>query len=201
MAIMESNNIPIIVLRACSHIRKEVKMNILHFNKNVKSYTYPILKIIICAALIIAFIYRDRIFFINSKSVNIVIDVLCTAVGIVLIYCIYISACELLQAHENREEAALSDGVTAEGKKYSVDEIVYMAEVNDIIEIKIVSKNKIVTIGSSSDCKNGSSKFFDKLYYIDEQMFENIKDFKSKLLAYAISGQISVVSIDGIAQK
>ena len=177
-------------------------MDIFHVNEDVKSYAYPILKIIICAALIIVFIYRDRIFCINSKVINIVIGILCTAIGIVCIYCIYISAYELSQVHENRgKETALSDGIIANNKRYTIDEIVYMAEVNDIIEIQIVSKNTTVKIGSSSDCKNGSSKFFDKLYYIDDEIFENIKDFKSELLAYAISGQISVVFIDGIAPK
>lgn len=177
-------------------------MDIFHVNEDVKSYAYPILKIIICAALILIFIYRDRIFRIDSKVINIVIGILCTAIGIVCIYCIYISAYELSQVHENRvKETALSDGIIANNKQYTIDEIVYMAEVNDIIEIQIVSKNKTVKIGSSSDCKNGSSKFFDKLYYIDDETFENIKDFKSELLAYAISGQISVVFIDGIAPK
>ena len=118
------------------------------------------------------------------------------------IYCIYISVCELSQVHENRvNETICSDSNLANSKQYTIDEIILMAETNDIIEIKIVSRNRVIEIGSSSDCKNGSSKFFDKLYYIDDEVFETIKDFKSGLLPYAINGQITVVYIDGIAQE
>lgn len=177
-------------------------MDIFHINEDVKSYAYPILKIIVCAVLIIILINRDQIIRIDNKVINIIIGILCTAIGIVCIYCIYISAYELSQVHENRvKETVLSDGIIADSKQYSIDEIVYMAEVNDIIEIQIVSKNRTIIIGSSSDCKNGSSKFFGKLYYIDDETFANIKDFKSELLAYSINEQISVVSIDGIAPK
>lgn len=174
-------------------------MDIFHVNENVKSYKYPILKIIVCVILIITFINRDRIIYIDNKVINIIIGILCTTVGIVCIYCIYISVYELFLVHGNRaKETVSSNSITAKSKKYTIDEIVFMAETNDIIEIQIVSKNRTVEIGSSSDCKNGSSKFFDKLYYIDDETFENIKDFKSELLAYAINGQISVVHIDGI---
>ena len=117
-------------------------------------------------------------------------------------YCIIISAYELSLVHENRgNDVALSDEIIANSKQYTIDEIVSMVEVNDVIEIQIVSKSKTVKIGASSDCKNGSSKFFDKLYYIDDKTFEEIKDFKSELLSYAISGQISVLFIDDIAPR
>lgn len=177
-------------------------MDIFHIKEDAKSYTYPIVKIIIFVALIISFIYRDHIFHIDNKAIDIIIGVFCTMIGIVCIYCIYISIFEFSEIHENRKKAKVSlDGIASGGKKYSVDKIVSMAEANDIIEIEIISKNKIVKVGSSSDCKNGSSKFFDKLYYIGDKMFENITDFKSKLLTYAIDEQILVVFIDGIAPK
>lgn len=177
-------------------------MDIFHVNEDIKSYTYPILKIIVCAALIIIFINRDRIIHIDNKVINIAIGILCTVVGIVCIYCIYISAYELSQVHDNRvKETVLLNSITANSKQYTIDEIVLLAKSNDIIEIQIVSKNRVVKIGSSSDCKNGSSKFFDKLYYIDDEMFKEIKDFKLELLSYAINGQILVISIDGIALK
>ncbi len=141
-------------------------MDIFHVNEDVKSYVYPILKMIICVGLIILFINRDRIVHIDNKAIDIIIGILCTQIGILCIYCIYISAAELLLVNENRvKETAVSDRIIAKSKPYTIDEIVHMAEVNDIIEIQIVSKNRAVEIGSSSDCKNGSSKFFDKQYY------------------------------------
>lgn len=36
---------------------------------------------------------------------------------------------------------------------------------------------------------------------IEDKTFEDIKDFKSELSIYAMNGQISVASIDGISPK
>lgn len=175
-------------------------MDIFHVNKNNKSYAYPILKIVVCIVLIILFIKRDSIIHIDNKTVNIVIGILCTAIGLVCIYCAEISICELLQVKENRSEAmALSDSIVAGCKRYTVNDIVSLAESNDIIEIRIAFNNRAITIGTSSDCKNGSSKFFDKLYYIGNKEFEDAEDFKSGLLKYTVNGEIAVIAIDGIS--
>lgn len=120
----------------------------------------------------------------------------------VCILCIYISAYELFQTHENRaRRTTLTNSIIGSSKHYNISEIVFMAESNDIIEIQIVSQNKVVEIGASSDCKNGSSKFFDKFYHIGNDMFENIKDFKAALFPHAIDEQIIVISIDGASPK
>lgn len=177
-------------------------MDIFHVNETNKSYAYPITKILVCIAFIFSAINRDYIVHIDNKVIDIIVGILCTAMGIVCIYCIYISVFELSQAHENRKKGTiLTDGAIANSKQYTIDKIIYLVETNDIIEIQIVSKNKAVTIGSSSDCNNGSSKFFDKLYYIGDEMFESIDVFKEKLLPYAVNKQISVIFIDGITPK
>lgn len=179
-------------------------MNIFRLNDSLKTYTYSIIKIFICVALIPVIINRVHIFHyvIENEVVDFIESLLCAAIGIACIFCIYISAAEMIVTSENRaKERALSDSIIAKSKNYAVDEIVSMAEANDIIEIQIVSANRAVKIGSSSDCEIGSSKFFDKQYYIGEETFESIDDFKSKLLAYAINGQISVALIDDLAPK
>ncbi len=177
-------------------------MDIFHVNESNRSYVYPILKIIVCIALIIIFINRNRIFHVDCKMINILIGILCVAATMVCILCIYISAYELFQAHENRTRGtALTNSIIGSSEHYNISEIIFMAESNDIIEIQIVSQNKAVEIGTSSDCKNGSSTFFDKLYYIDGTTFEAIEDFKAALLPYAVDGQILVVSIDGVSPK
>lgn len=180
-------------------------MNIFHFNETNKSYIYPIIKIIVCVVLIIIFMNSGRVFHIDntdSKLIKIIISVLGVVVVLACAFCIYISGAELLQAYENREkETALSDRIIANSKQYTIDEIISLVESNDIIEIKIVFKNKGVMIGSSSDNEYSSSKFFDKLYFIEDEMFEEIEYFKSALLSYAINEQISVISIDGVVPR
>lgn len=176
-----------------------MKLNIFYFDENLKSYTYPILKILICLILIIVFINRGQIIHIDNKVVNVIIGVLCTTVGIICIYCIYISVFELTQVHENRAKTnVVLDSTIISSKEYSVDEIVSMAKNNDIIDIQIVAKDKAIEIGSSSDCKAGSSKFFDKLYYVDKNEFADINDFKTSLLSHTVNEKIMVISIDGI---
>jgi hypothetical protein len=93
------------------------------------------------------------------------------------------------------------EGVEKMSKKYTVEEIISMVEKNDIIEIQIITNNNVVEFGSSSDCKVGSSKFFDKLYHVGKYEFADIHDFKTSLLAYSVDNEISVVMIDGIRPK
>ena len=174
-------------------------MDVFNVDESLKSYTYPIIKIVICLALIVLFINRGHIIHIDNRVINVIVGVLCTVIGIVCIYCIYISAFELSQIHENRKKDNImySSSLTI-GKEYAVDQIVAMAKDNDIIDIQIASNDKVIGIGSSSDCKNYNSKFFDKRYYINEKEFESIDEFKSSLLQYSNNGRIFVISIDGI---
>ena len=187
-------------------------MSFFSFDEGNTSYKYPIIKIIVSIVLILVLIHRNDIIPItihidfNSEVVKEVITevitLLIVAIVFVCIHCIYMSIGELSVVKENRAKGKILSGdIIVKSKQYTVDEIVCMAETNDIIEIQIVSKNRAVKIGSSSDCKNGSSKFFDKLYYIDGVMYKNIKDFESELLSYAINGRISVLFIDGISPK
>ena len=177
-------------------------MDIFHIDDNLKTYTYPMVKILICFLLILAFIYRDHIIQIDGKIINILIGVMCTVLGIICIYCIYISVFELFQVHENRTKTDnISAKAIAKGEMYSIDEIVSMAKNNDIIAIEIVSGGKRVEIGSSSDCKAGSSKFFDKLFYVDKKEFARVEDFQDAIQLYSDNGKITIISIDGVSPK
>lgn len=176
-----------------------MKRNIFSFDKDIKSYKYPIVKIFICIILIIMFINRPNTY---NKIINIVIEILCTVLGILCIKCIYISVFELFQTYDNCNKSRYaSEKYIIHSKLYPIDEIVSMIQNNDIIEIQIFRNKDLFEIGSSSDCKNYDSNFFNKLYYIDNKEFLNIEDFKSALMEYSINGKISVISIDGIKVK
>lgn len=49
-----------------------MKWNILHIKEDCISYAYPILKIVVCIAVIILFINRNSIIRIDSNAVNII---------------------------------------------------------------------------------------------------------------------------------
>ncbi len=173
-------------------------MDAFHVDENLKSCAYPIIKIVICLGLIVLFIFRGYIIFIDNKIINVIVGVLFTGIGVACIYYIYISAFELSQIHENRKNIKMNNSSLSGGKEYAVEHIVAMANDNDIIEIHIASNDKIINIGSSSDCKNYNSKFFNKRYYINEMEFESIDEFETSLLPYSNNGQITVISIDGM---
>lgn len=174
-------------------------MDIFHVKDSLKSYTYPIVKLLICILLIVLFIRRGEIIHIDGKIIKVIIGIFCTIVAIGCIYCGYISVFEIFQVHENRSTASTNlDSTINESSAYTIDEIVTMAESNDIIEIKIIANNRIIVVGASSDCKAGNSNFFDKLYYIDNREFKNIKDFKYSLRSYSNNEKLTVTMIDGV---
>ena len=144
-------------------------------------------------------IFRKHFISINNKSISTLITIFCVLMGVFCFLCIEISSCELTAAYENRvKDRILSEAEIEGSMEYSVDEISKMVESNDILEIEIVFKNKPLGIGASSDSKQGSSKLFDKRYYIGREEFENIEDFKSALTPYLINEKILVLSVDGV---
>lgn len=174
-------------------------MKIFQYNDELKSYKYPVIKLLICIVLIVAFIYRDHIIPIDNKVIDIIVGVCCQLIGVQCIYCVYISIAEILQVRSNKKAAfKQSKRTVADGKAYSIDKIVKLTEDNDIIEIMIIANNEQILIGSSSDCKEGSSRFFDKEYYIGKESFQNIHEFKTALQQYTIDEKLSVVLIDGV---
>ena len=174
-------------------------MKIFQYNDELKSYKYPVIKLLICIVLIVAFIYRDHIIPIDNKVIDNIVGVCCQLIGVQCIYCVYISIAEILQVRSNKKAAfKQSKRTAADGKAYSIDKIVKMTEVNDIIEIMIIANNEQILIGSSSDCKEGSSRFFDKQYFIGKEIFQSILAFKTALQQYTLDGKLFVVLIDGV---
>lgn len=177
-------------------------MNIFNVNTSLKSYAYPIIKIMICVALVLFLINRGHFYSIERISLRIIEGIFCVCLGLASILCIYISAAEMIIVHDNRTQTEnVSDKEIEKCKVYSIDEVVIMAEKNDIIEIQIIEDGRCLNVGSSSDCKAGSSKFFDKMFYIGKEEFKNIEDFKKSLTACSTNGELSVIKIDGIKPK
>ncbi|MBQ6707324.1 MAG: hypothetical protein IJM97_00090 [Clostridia bacterium] len=165
------------------------------FNSELDSYTYPIVKIVVCIFLVIITINRGH--FLNFE--NIFITILSVVICVASILCIYISFAEIISTYENREKIRTSLNIEKmPSKAYSVDEIIFMLDRNDIIEIQILVDKKIVEIGSSSDCNVGDRHFFDKRYYIGKKEFESIDEFKTVFVSLFSNGPVKVVSIDGI---
>lgn len=175
-------------------------MNIFKVNESIKSYTYPIIKTIICITIIAIEINRGKIISVSGGIEDVILTGLSLILGIGCIFCLCISLIEISDLYERRAEAK-RDVTKMRVKEYTVDDIVAMAEQEDILEIEIRFGKKIVKVGSASDCKPGGNDFFDKVYFCNagklEEM-ETIDEFRERLEMYSTEGVLEVFSIDGL---
>ena len=102
--------------------------------------------------------------------------------------------------NERRTKANIDAKVVAEYGKYcSVDYILSLLESNDIIDILIISNNQLIRLGASADSRPGSSKFFDKNFYINDRDNVTIEDLKETINTYSVNGKVCVVAIDDVS--
>lgn len=173
---------------------------LIRYQPNLKSYKFPILKIIISVLIIVILIFRYRFFNITNKPFQIIISIIAFVVTIFSILCIYISVAEMMNVHENRKNESLSNSIIDKSMcaSKSIDEIIDLAHKNDIVQFVIVTEKCTVRAGASSDYTHSKGIFFDKLYYINETEYKQIEDFKNALATLASKGMLLVYSIDDI---
>ena len=164
---------------------------------DLTGYAYPLTKIAVSLLIIVFSIFRNRLFEIHIKPLKIAFSVLCVFATCAAILCIYIAVPEIYYVAKNRK-AQNKDSKPVQTIPFEAGRILSLAKENDIIEFEIKSNNSIVKLGASSDCKHGSSKFFDKRYYIEEQEYINAEEFEKVLLKYADGGEIDVIKVDGV---
>ena len=171
--------------------------------KNLKTPIFSVIKIIVSIIIILLSILRKRFYsFLNIEIegiFNILEKIIFLLIAVINIWIIYMAFIEIYYIYENGAEIKEKEiGQSLKGKLYLLDEIVLLLDKNDIIEIKIKADGKIIRIGSSSDCKAGSNKFFDKRFYIENNEYKNIETFINKIKSYVKDGKINVIFIDGI---
>ena len=174
-------------------------MKIFDFDDNATSYKYPIIKLLL-SVLILAAIYNlNLVFHFNGEIANFTVNFLCRILICAGIIRIILSIAEILTIPGNRKKtAAVSDKEKKRSKTCSVDKIVSLADSNSIIEIQILSGNKKIKVGASSDYDKGKSEFFDKLFFIGEKEFETADDFRNALRMYSDGDKMTVISIDDL---
>lgn len=175
-------------------------MNIFKVNNEIKSYTYPVMKTFICITIIAMLINRGKIFSFSSGMGDLILTALSFVLVSACLLCMCISLVEISNLYERRVEAK-RDVEKLRTKKYAVDDIVAMAEQEDILEIEIKFDGKIVKVGSSSDSCPGRSDFFDKAYFSNDgklEEMESIEEFRERLEVYSTEGVLEVFSIDGL---
>lgn len=175
-------------------------MNWLKVNEHLSSYIYPVVKIISLIIIICLVFCGIRTCTVNSSSLNFIIRFFAVLVLILSVLGIYIAIGELIIVSDKRAYQKNASMIST-CVEYRIENILCMAEQNDIIEITIVYEGKKVLVGSSSELENGSSEFRNKLYFIAETEYKTIADFHHALLPYSKDGMLIVYSIDGKAPE
>ena len=168
-------------------------------NDEIRSYNYPIIKILVCLVLFFLLMNRNRFFLFIGKKEPIWITILVFILGVTCIFCIYISIAEISDLHDRCVESKMN-AVDIATKQYPVESIVMWLEKEDIMEIEIKFQQDIVKIGCTSDNKWSTNVFFDKVYYCGKKEYKTIEAFKEAIAVYVTDGMLEVISIDGIMQ-
>lgn len=171
-----------------------MKWNLFHVNKEAESYVWPIAKMLICAAISVLVINRGNII---NRDMNALFDLACSIVGILCLFCIVISVCELTIVHDNRGKKSVSDKRYEKSKKIPIEDIIAMVEKYDIMEYEIAFDGKVIGLGAMADCEPGCDEFFDKCFYVGKEEFTKIEDFIKAVQPYVDeNGEVLVLTID-----
>ena len=170
-------------------------MKLFEVQKDLTSFTYPAVKIIICLSVIFLSFARSRIFRFANSWIDFGVTLLCFVLLMVSILCIYISVGELFHTCANRKNI---NNQASDVKLLTIEAVTKIVSENDIVEIEVCTDNQTIKIGASSDCKYSSSIFEDKLFYISSSEYETIEQFMQALNELFPKGIIAVSKIDDL---
>lgn len=189
-----------ILLNVVLCIRKKMKLikKLFELQTELTSYTYPVVKLVICLTIIGFGIGGKQYVHFSSVWFNILATLFRFVIAILCILFVYISIGELFYIYSNRRG---TNRKVIEPKPIAIHTIVEMVSENDIIEIEVSVNQRIIKLGSSSDCKYSDSKFTDKLYYIGKSEYKTIELFTDAITALFPTGSIPVLRIDGLVPE
>lgn len=170
-------------------------MKLFEVQTDLTSFTYPIVKIIICLSLIILSFVRNRIFRFSNPWINLGATLLCFVLLMASILCIYISIGELFHTCANRKNMNYQ---STDIKQLTIEAITKIVSENDIVEIEVCTDRKTIKIGASAECRYTSSIFENKLFYISSSEYETVELFTEALLELFPEGSIPVLKIDDL---
>mgnify|MGYP000006699218 CR=1 FL=1 len=168
----------------------------------LESYKAPILKMIISIIIIILVLISGRLINIDNRVIDIITRLMGAQIIILCILRVYISWSEFSMVQDNRDKKnANYQKFLKMAINISLEKTLSIIFDNDIIGFEILYNEKIINIGASSDSNNGSSKFFDKHYFINDNEFEDFEEFKLKIMEYSTNDMILVARIDEVPAK
>ncbi len=168
---------------------------IFEVNTEIKNYTYPVVKIVLCLVVLLILLNRRKIFSLEETVVTHLITVFAFVISVVCIFCIYISVAEIVELYDRRAENQININTVAT-KQYPVETILNLIEKEDVLDVAIKVQKDIIKIGCTSDNNWSTNVFFDKIYYCNETQYESIEAFRDAINTYASNGMFDVISLE-----
>lgn len=172
-------------------------MSWLTVNKSLRSYKFPIIKIIVAVITVAALGIASW----NLDVENEMLTYSVRFVGLVLMFtsfvCIGIAFLEIEEINKRKRKSSRKKKAKPQGKLYRINQLIELLDKNDIIEIVIQLNDTDIKIGTSSDMTR-SGKFFDKKYFIDECEYITLDEFKIAFSKICSQNEVLVRYIDDV---
>ena len=177
-------------------------MRFFRCNSKEKEYTFSIFRLVVSLLTIIIILVVDfnLISLIDHLTISTLLSIVCVLILVISVFCIYLSFGEMIYVYEYKEDGKTKQSLLLNSylnyQEISFEEVISMLKSNPVLEVKMIYNNQIIKFGSCSDCKPSSSVFFDKAYFFEEKIYDNIEDISDKLRLHAENGMISILSIE-----
>ena len=175
-------------------------MKLFKVNTDLKSYAFPVVKIVCNLILIACILLLSFNIDIPIGVVNFIFRFVLVALILCFILSIYLSFGEIICVYENRQKDFLRKCIPTESEceRKSIEYIKTLTEQNDIVEILIKLDNEIIKVGTSSNSKQSSAKLYDKRYYIEQIEYTEKRTFYEELSALLKNEEVFIYSVDGV---
>ena len=173
-------------------------MDFFRLRTDLLSYKVPCFRMIICAIVLVLLYFRKEFLHIQRSQTNILLLIIYCVIIYMCFRLLMISVLEFYYVSKNRNSKKANSHKHSRKTKYvTADMIVKLVFENDIIEIEAIHNGQPIKMGSSSDCKHNSSKFFDKKYYLASSSFNSLDEFQLELEEFLDGQKLEVIAIDG----
>jgi hypothetical protein len=179
-------------------------MNILEFNKDIKSYKLPIAKIVVCTLLIIFLFIRKSIYQIKIEFLANLEKSLCLGVAIFMVYCLGVAVMEILVVRNRNlkvKEKEKTVALAKQGVYCTEDKVLSILQKpdRDFVSVIIIFENKKIEFFKLFES-------YDVFIYNEDPIFDEMinlsqSDVKMELEKYKIHEKICVVEVNGIAAQ
>lgn len=178
-------------------------MKLFHVDDTITSYKQPVVKIIVITT-IDGVLFAARMLSPKAQPpfLDQVIGSVCAAFMMLSFFWIIIALCDMDRLSDRREKERMNyEKALSKGKWFPIEYVKTLLLDNDIIDIFILSDQKILRIGASSSDSYFTSKLSNKKYYVNEEEDISVEKLEDTLDKASSEKGVFVVQVDGVPGK